>query len=381
MNNYNIKSSFTRKRGDNYNVIIEYYNEDGKLKQKSLGKYSNKKDAEKHLIDLKSSINNNKFIISKNITFVDRYKKYMYDESKKFSPLTVSRMEDVLKTNVTPFFRNTLLQDITPHMLQSFMNNLFLKYAKSTATNRIALVKSVLNEAYRLKEIQENPCNFVKIPTLTKESSRNKVQEPFTKKEAQDFIQKLEGRFFEVHLLLMLLGGLRSEEVCGLKWEDIDFKNGTISIKRVLVYTKSTFYFKDPKTKSSFRTISIPDLLLNKLKKLKMKHNKLKLEGVLNLTGEFEGLVCLKSNLEPMHSQRLYENFSDFCRNNNIRKIRMHDLRHTHATLLVLAGTDFKTISNRLGHEDIKITLNRYSHVLKEMDHKASNDISKTLNL
>ena len=126
MNNYNIKSSFLRKRGDNYNVIVEYYNEDGKLKQKSLGKYENKKDAEKHLIDLKSSINNNKFIISKDITFVDRYKKYMYDESKKFSPLTVSRMEDILKTNIVPFFRNTLLQDVTPHMLQSFMNCLFL---------------------------------------------------------------------------------------------------------------------------------------------------------------------------------------------------------------------------------------------------------------
>ena len=333
------------------------------------------------LIDLKSSINNNKFIISKDITFVDRYKKYMYDESKKFSPLTVSRMEDILKTNIVPFFRNTLLQDVTPHMLQSFMNCLFLKYAKSTATSRVALVKSVLNESYRLREIQENPCDFVKIPTSTNKGSRNTVKEPFTKEEAQDFIQKLEGRFFEVHLLLMLLGGLRSEEVCGLKWEDIDFKNGTISIKRVLVYTKSTFYFKDPKTKSSFRTISIPDTLLNKLKKLKTKHNKLKLEGVLNLKGEFEGLVCLKSNLEPMHSQRLYENFSDFCRNYNIRKIRMHDLRHTHATLLVLSGTDFKTISNRLGHEDIKITLNRYSHVLKEMDHKASDDISKTLNL
>lgn len=381
MNNYNIKSSFTRKRGDNYNVIIEYYNEEGKLKQKSLGKYSNKKDAEKHLIDLKSSINNNKFIISKNITFVDRYKKYMYDESKKFSPLTVSRMENQLKTNIKPFFRDTLLRDVSPHMLQSFMNNLFLKYAKSTAINRSASVKSVLNEAYRLKEIQENPCNFVKIPTLTKESSRNKVQEPFSREEAQDFIQKLEGKSFEVPLLLMLLGGLRSEEVCGLKWDDIDFDNSAISIKKVLIYNKSKFYFKEPKTKGSIRTISIPDILLNKLKKLKTKHSKLKLEGLLNLKDEFEGLVCLKSNLEPMYSQRLHKNFSDFCTKYNIRKIRLHDLRHTHATLLVLSGTDFKTISHRLGHNDIKITLNRYSHVLKEMDHKASNDISKTLNL
>ena len=381
MNNYVIKSSFIRKRGENYNVIIEYYIEDGKLKQKSLGKYPNKKDAEKHLIDLKSSINNNKFIISKEITFVDRYKRYMYDESKKFSPLTVDRMEDVLKHNIEPFFKTTLLQDVTPHVLQTFINNMYLKYAKSTATNRVAQVKTVLNEAYRLREIQENPCNFVKTPTKTKEGSRNKVQEPFSKEEAQDFMAKLEGRFFEPHLLLMLLGGLRSEEVCGLKWEDIDFKAKTVSIKRVLVYSKSKFYFKEPKTAGSIRTISIPDKLINKLKKLKLKHNELKLEGLLDLKEEFEGLVCLNSNLEPIHSQRLYQNYSDFCRNYNIRRIRMHDLRHTHATLLVLAGTDFKTISNRLGHEDIKITLNRYSHVLKEMNHKAAEDISKTLNL
>ena len=74
---------------------------------------------------------------------------------------------------------------------------MYLKYAKSTATNRVALVKTVLNEAYRLREIQENPCNFVKTPTKTKESSRNKVQEPFSKEEAQDFMAKLEGRFEE----------------------------------------------------------------------------------------------------------------------------------------------------------------------------------------
>ena len=65
MNNYNIKSSFVRKRGNNYNVYIEYIDENNNLKQKSLGKYSNKKDAEKHLIDLKSSINNNKYITTR----------------------------------------------------------------------------------------------------------------------------------------------------------------------------------------------------------------------------------------------------------------------------------------------------------------------------
>ena len=80
-----------------------------------------------------------------------------------------------------------------------------------------------------------------------------------------------------------------------------------------------------------------------------------------------------------MYTFRLWENFKDLCVNHNLRRIRLHDLRHTHATMLVLSGTDFKTISNRLGHGDIKITLNRYSHVLEEMDKKASNNISKIL--
>ena len=91
MNSINsIKSTFIRKRGNNYNVIIEYYDNDNKIKQKSIARYTNKKEAEKHLIDLKSSINNNSYVISKDITFVDRYKKYIEDEHKHLSPGTIN---------------------------------------------------------------------------------------------------------------------------------------------------------------------------------------------------------------------------------------------------------------------------------------------------
>lgn len=86
-----------RKRGNNYNVIIEYRDENEKIKQKSVAKYTNKKDAEKHLIDLKSSINNNSYIISKDITFVDRYKKYIEDENKHLSPGTLKVRTSFIK--------------------------------------------------------------------------------------------------------------------------------------------------------------------------------------------------------------------------------------------------------------------------------------------
>lgn len=373
MINHNIKSSFVRKRGSNYNVYIEYIDEVGKLKQKSLGKYENKKDAEKHLIDLKSSINNNKFIISKDITFVERLKKYHDDPSKNFSPTTIYKRESLIRVNMDPFFRDTKLKDVSPSMLQSFINAMFAKYTKSGAEPIVAIVKAVLNESYRLREINENPCDFVKNPPALREN-----KEPFEvydKDEVRTIISKLEGINIEIPILLMLTMGLRAGEVCGLRWQDIDFKNNTITIKQTLIYTKGKIEFKEPKTKGSIRTISAPVELMPKLKKWKMQHNKYRITGIL----EYEDIVCLNSNLKPFIPCVLHKRWKGFTQKNGIRYIRLHDLRHTHATMLVLSGTDFKTISNRLGHTDIKITLNRYSHVLREMDTKASENISNLM--
>ena len=163
--------------------------------------------------------------------------------------------------------------------------------------------------------------------------------------------------------------------MAGLRWKDIDFKENTLTVNQVLIYNNSEISFKEPKTVGSIRTISIPTELMSKLKKWKIKHNEYKLEGVL----EYEELVCLNSILMPVLEQTLLSWFKRFAKKINLRAVRLHDLRHTHATLLILAGTDFKTVSNRLGHTDIKITLNRYSHVLKEMDHKASENISNIM--
>lgn len=370
----NIKSTFLRKRGDNYNVYIEYQDESGKLKQKSQGKYKTKKEAEKHLIEIKNSINKNKFIIEKDITFVDRYKEYIYDVSKNLAPYTVRRREIMLRVNIEPFFKDLELKNITPSILQSFLNYIFSNYTKSGANPIAASVKAVINEAYRLKEISENPCDFVKNPPALKESKN--INDPFDKDEIKYVIDKLDGTNIEIPILLMLTMGLRVGEACGLRWKDIDFQNNTISVNQVLIYTNvGGIIFKDPKTKGSIRTLSAPPELMSKLKKLKAKYNEYKLSNIL----EYDDLVCLNTLLRPYIPSGLLETWKRFCDRNNIRKIKLHDLRHTHATILVLSGTDFKTISNRLGHTDIKITLNRYSHVLKEMDLKASENISKTM--
>lgn len=371
----NIKSVFIRKRNSNYNVYVEYIDEDtGKLKQKSQGKYSNKKDAEKHLIDLKNSINNNKYIINKDITFVERCRMYMNDESKGFSPTTVSSRDSILKTNIETFFGDIKLTNVNPSMLQAFANHIYKNYTQSSAKSRVSFVKAVLNESYRLREINENPTNFIKTPKSSVPDKQ--VADAYARDEVKLILDKLEGEQIEIPILLMLTLGLRTGEVCGLRWSDIDFKDNTISINQILVYvTGKGILFKEPKTKGSKRTLSAPVELMNKLKKWKVQHNKYKLEDLLI----YEDIICLNNSLTPYTEKILLPSWYRFLERNNIRKIRLHDLRHTHATMLILSGTDMKTVSNRLGHTDIKITMNTYSHVLEEMDKKASENISNIL--
>ena len=126
-----IKSVFIRKRNNNFNVYVEYVDsETGKLKQKSQGKYCNKKDAEKHLIEIKNSINNNKFVITKDITFVERCIAYMNDDAKDFSPVTLSTRNVVLTASIKPFFKDMKLTDVTPSVLQSFANYIYKNHTK-----------------------------------------------------------------------------------------------------------------------------------------------------------------------------------------------------------------------------------------------------------
>lgn len=231
----NIKSAFIRKRGGEFHVYVEYVEEEtGKKKQKSYGSYERKKDAEKHLIEIKSTINNNKFVAPIDVTFVDACYKYIMTNGKNWSPYTIVNRKSWIKNYIEPFFKDTRLIDIIPYLMQSFVNKLFIKFTPGSAKVRYGFVSSVLKESYRLREITENPCNFIKLPH--KESSF-KIN-IYSKEESLLLIDKLEYNVIEIPILLMLLG-LRVGEVCGLRWSDINLETDSISINQILIYANN----------------------------------------------------------------------------------------------------------------------------------------------
>ncbi|MEG0873526.1 MAG: site-specific integrase [Clostridia bacterium] len=193
----------------------------------------------------------------------------------------------------------------------------------------------------------------------------------------QNLIESLKGSVLEAPILLMGLLGLRYSEACGLRWSDVDFENNIININQIIIYQGSAgTFFKEPKTNKSKRSLHAPGELMQILKKERNNQNKLKLQGILENKHD---LVCLNTFFNPWSNNTITHFFERFLKKNNIRKIRLHDLRHTNATLMLLSGTNIKIVSDRLGHTDIKISMNKYSHVLEEMDQQASNNLSNIL--
>lgn len=372
----NIKSTFVRKRNNYYHVVVEYWDSTGKLKQKSIKRYDKKKDAEKHLLNLKFEISNNKYVTPAELTFVDRCNLYYDDKAKDFSPTTLKRSKGVINKHVKSFFKQTKLTDVTISMYQRWINNMYnVNDLNSTTIKEITIkTNAVLRECYRLKEINENIPDFIIAPKR-KEKERRKI-EVFTVKESKKILANsyLEPKL-QLPLHLFLLAGLRFGEMAGLLWEDVNYKEKTLYIKHNLVYVNGEYFLRPTKTKET-REIVVPNDLIKLLKKEELRQKKLRLEGLLD--NEWN-VVCVNTRYKYWSNESFRLAYIKYLDNINVRYLNIHKLRHAHATLLLYSGTDMKTVSERLGHSDINITMNTYSHVLKEMDLKASKNIEKLL--
>lgn len=167
--------------------------------------------------------------------------------------------------------------------------------------------------------------------------------------------------------MIAISTGMRRGEILGLTWENVDLNNFTITVKQALYPTKNGLVILPPKTKTSMRKLSIPQTLVNILKTHKEQYNN---------KGKF---VCCSENGEIISPSSLNHKFKNLLSENDLPSIRFHDLRHSHASLLLSQGVQAKVISERLGHSNINITLDLYSHVYEATNIKVANDFDQFL--
>ena len=180
------------------------------------------------------------------------------------------------------------------------------------------------------------------------------IRETFERKRLESYLLHNQNNT-NISVLLCLFTGLRVGELCGLKWSDIDFQNGTVSVcrtvQRINKHGKSEVAIGSPKSKSSVRIVPVPDFVLTILKAQR------KSDDFYIITG-----TCKPT--EPRTMQNRFKAILKIC---GIRNVNFHLLRHTYATVCIENGFDPKTLSKLLGHADASITLNRYVHSSMQM--------------
>jgi integrase len=171
--------------------------------------------------------------------------------------------------------------------------------------------------------------------------------------------------------------GLRRGEALGLKWSDIDLDAARISVQRSLVSVGYKPMLSEPKTARGRRSIALDRTTVSAL----IAHRRAQIEERLAWGPAYEDgdFVFCRENGSPIHPERLTKSFEAHVRKIGLPRIRLHDLRHTHATLALAAGIHPKVVSERLGHSSIAITLDTYSHAIPALQEEAAERIASLL--
>lgn len=306
---------------------------------------------------------------------VDAWFDYWIDIKKKtVRPNTVRNYTERYDRNIKKVIGKLKLVDVKPIHCQRIFNEMAEEGYRTTTIyqTRIALY-NMLEFARENDVLISNPC---------KKSVKSDIGKPTKKKEAltiemqRTFLRNAIGQSYEDQFRFVLQTGLRTGELVGLKWEDIDFQKKILKIQRSMEYRYKVGEWRigPPKSKSGFRTIPLTDEAISILKRQKEKHKAIK---VIQMEWSEYVFLCRKGT--PIKNSTYDTALFKICDKAGIPHFSMHVLRHTFATRCIEAGMKPKTLQILLGHSNIGITMNLYVHTTEEEKTKEIDLVAQAL--
>lgn len=384
-----------------------------------------KKEVESFAVEFEKRVKEGRYLKGDKLTFSEVMDFWKEDQS--FKDLTLSVQEGYVRTLeriALPEFGNLPIAKITPLHVQTVYNRME-KDGKAPKTIKRAntAINAVMSYAYRMEIIENNPCARVRLPKL----QHSEELRYFTLDQSQTFLNALTRDYkvhfkghsrtlqktgetyyvpdycethsiplqWQVYFTIALYSGFRRGEMIALTWKDIDFDSHTISVTKSIAKTTGKGQIvKDTKTKAGKRTIKLPSVCFDLLRKWKVEQKNFS----LTMGTQWKGHRGRDFDLNPIFIQTetncgcrmdvdtptgkfrsILTMYNDSVENeeDKLPLIRLHDLRHTSATLLLAEGVDIETVSHRLGHAHASITLDVYGHALKSMDETASDRLEE----
>lgn len=289
---------------------------------------------------------------------------------------TFDRYEIAVRVHIEPALGRLKLKKLTPAHVQSFYRDrLDAGFAPASVNKLHVVLHKALKQAVDWRMIPRNVAEATKPPRpVAKEEMRT-----LTAQEVRRFLEAARGDRLEALYVLAVHAGMRQGELLALKWQDVDLENGTISVRRTVTKSGGRLHFGEPKTKKSRRTIDLTSASVSALR----SHLARQLEEMEILGDRYrdDGLVFTSevgTLVNPTNLRR--RSFAQLLQRARLPKsTRFHDLRHTCATLLFGRNVHPKQVQELLGHSNIAITLDTYSHVIPGMGERTARAMEDAL--
>ncbi len=352
---------YKEEKTNTWRVIYRYTDWKGERKQTSKRGFSTKREAQAWEREQL-----NKVTADVDMTFSSFIDRYTEDMKTRLKENTWSTKEHIIRSKLTPYFGRLKLSNITPQQIITWQNEL-LNYRDAqgkpyspvylrTIQNQLS---AIFNHAVRYYRLRENPCK--KAGSMGKKKAREMLF--WTKEEYLQFAKAIQDKPMAYHAFQMLYWcGIREGELLALTPADFDFSKETVTISKSYQRMKGKDVITDPKTEKSNRTITMPDFLAAEMQ-------------------EYIGsLYRIQSDdrIFPFTSSFLRHEMERGCKASGVKKIRIHDLRHSAISLLIDMGFSPLAIADRVGHEAIEITYN-YAHLFPSKQQDMAKQLSQAM--
>ena len=356
----------------------------GKQKEKRKSDFKTEKAALKALLEVKAAMlrGETKLVENDNLTISQWLDTWLEMNKNKWKVTTMKQRELAVKNHLKPLLGKYKLQKLDRIIYQrEFISKLEQKLKPSTVNLFHTIFKIAINAAIEEEILARN--RFTKVVIKNEADLTNETNNFLNIEELNAFLDigKKDANITNyTFLLLAVYTGMRKGEVCGLQWDNIDFKNNTVTIER----TRDEKGTRTPKTKNSYRKILVDTLVIDQLKKYKtwckqtfLKHGE---------TFNNQHLIFITESGCPIHGMAIHKLFRETMLKAGILnskgepKITFHGLRHTHATILLNNGQNVKAIAQRLGNTPAMI-YEIYGHVMKELEEQSMEVFSRSLEI
>ncbi|MGG3943019.1 site-specific integrase [Peribacillus psychrosaccharolyticus] len=358
--------------------------ETGKRQTTTRRGFRTKKEALQAASRVEQELSNGLSLSNNNLTYKDVFDQWFSNHSKTIKTSTQKSIESKFSKHIIPRFGKLKIKEINKTYCQQMINEIAQLI---TSVNDIKIqANQVFKYAVKMDIITKNPLEHVSIPRLQKElySEENEAAERnyWSKDDMKQFLaitkQELALRDYVLFHLLIYTGA-RKGEILALTWDDIDLETGSIRFTKTLFHNKGEFIFQTSKTKESRRLISLSTQTTSLLKKWRIRQSETNLAIVNHL--EDRKMVFTRDDGSPLRLAYPNEKLEIVIKKHQLHRITIHGLRHTHASLLFEAGASIKEVQERLGHSDIKMTMNIYTHVTDTLKEQTAQKFQRYIEL